>query len=268
MGGGNFAYGIVWSDAAGNFPNQIFAGQSSSAFTFTSTETPSQLAANSATTPSQPIPTLESYVGFDGGTFPIVGTISCFREGTRIRTASGERAVEDLRPGEPVITRAGESRPIVWIGRRRIVCRTWPDPRKVWPVRIAAGALGPLTPAADLFLSPDHAVCLDSVLIPVKYLLNGTTIRQVPVDAVTWYHVELDSHDVILAEGAPVETYLETGDRAGFDRADGVIALPSARETRRREPETVLPLVITGPALTAARAHLAARAAAVTARAA
>jgi hypothetical protein len=88
------------------------------------------------------------------------------------------------------------------------------------------------------------------------------------VDTVTWYHIELDTHDVILAAGTPVETYLETGRRAAFDPAALVIVWPSASGTWQREAETVLPLVITGPVLTLVLARLVARAARVMPRAA
>ena len=53
---------------------------------------------------------------------------------------------------------------------------------------------------------------VDDVLIPVKYLINGVTIEQVPVQEVTYYHVEVPHHAVLLAEGLPAESYLDTGD--------------------------------------------------------
>ncbi len=65
-------------------------------------------------------------------------------------------------------------------------------------------------------LSPDHAVFVDDVLVPVRHLINGSTIVQEPVAEVTYYHVELATHDVILAEGLPCESYLDTGNRAVF----------------------------------------------------
>ena len=75
--------------------------------------------------------------------------------------------------------------PIIWIGRREVDCTRHPKPRKVWPVRVAAGAFGPGRPHTDLFLSPDHAVYVNEVLIPIRHLINGSTIAQVPVDRVT-----------------------------------------------------------------------------------
>jgi hypothetical protein len=92
----------------------------------------------------------------------------------------------------------------------------------VWPVRVRAGAFGARRPHRDLVLSPDHAVFVDKVLIPVRYLLNGATIVQEPVDVITYWHVELARHDVLFAEGLPCESYLDTGNRALFGDAASV----------------------------------------------
>ena len=86
----------------------------------------------------------------------------------------------------------------------------------MWPIRIQAGAFAPNTPRRDLLLSPDHAVYVDGRLIPVRYLVNGASIAQVETDSVTYWHVELDRHDVILAEGLAAESYLDTGNRSVF----------------------------------------------------
>jgi hypothetical protein len=75
-------------------------------------------------------------------------------------------------------------------------------------------------PHTDLFLSPDHAVHVGSVLVPVRYLINGATIVQVPTDRVDYFHIELPRHEVLLAEGLPVESYLDTGNRGGFANGD------------------------------------------------
>ena len=72
-------------------------------------------------------------------------------------------------------------------------------------VRVRAGAFGSGRPTRDLWLSPDHAVLIGDVLIPVKYLINALSIDHVPVGTITYYHVELDAHDVLLAEGAAAE---------------------------------------------------------------
>ena len=157
-----------------------------------------------------------------GGT---IVSAACFAAGTRIATAAGERPVETLREGEAIRTEAGALRALRWLGHRTIDCRTHPRPQDVWPVRVAAHAFGPGRPHRPLFLSPDHAVFAGGVLIPVRYLLNGATIAQVPRDRVTYYHVELPRHDVILAEGLPCESYLDTGNRAAFANGGASVML-------------------------------------------
>src|SRR5208282_3520989 len=142
------------------------------------------------------------------GTGPVIASNSgdgtavfapCFRAGTRILTPSGERPVQQLAVGDLVRTVLGKAAaPIVWVGPREVDCACHPQPRKVWPVRVAAEAFGPGRPHADLFLSPDHAVYIGDVLIPVKHLINGSTIAQVPAERVTYYHLELPQHDVVL----------------------------------------------------------------------
>jgi collagen type I alpha len=86
------------------------------------------------------------------------------------------------------------------------------------------------------------------VLIPVKYLINGTTIRQETVSRITYYHVELDQHDVILAEGLPAETYLDVGDRSNFANG-GVLVRLHVSLADTWEMRGAAPLVITGPLL-------------------
>jgi autotransporter passenger strand-loop-strand repeat protein len=185
----------------------------------------------------------------------VIGTsnLPCFAAGTRIATERGEIAVEQLAVGDHVRTVEGDMKPITWIGSRRVDCRRHPKPAKVWPVVIAAHAFGPGTPQRDLWLSPDHAIFAEGVLIPVKHLINGTTIRQITIPAVTYFHVALAHHSVILAEALPVETYLDTGDRHAFESADEPITLHPAFASERTDIALVMealgyaPLRVTGP---------------------
>ena len=149
-------------------------------------------------------------------------TVICFAAGTHILTEFGEIKVEDLRVDDLVRTVLGETAaPIIWIGRRDVDCARHPQPRKVWPVRVATGAFGPGRPHTDLFLSPDHALYVNEVLIPVKHLINGSTIVQVPVGRVTYYHLELPQHDVVLAEGLLAETFLDMKDGSSYANRPG-----------------------------------------------
>jgi hypothetical protein len=155
----------------------------------------------------------------------VFATPPCYCAGTHILTDRGERAVEELTIGDNVMTASGHVRPIIWIGHRDIDCRRHPDPRKIWPVLVRAEAFGENAPHRNLWLSPDHAVFVDGVLIPIRQLINGATIEQVPMEAVSYYHVELPHHEVLLAEGLPAESYLDTGNRGTFANATGVISL-------------------------------------------
>lgn len=189
-----------------------------------------------------------------------VATIPCFAAGTRIATPGGLVAVERLREGQHILTAAGLHVPITWLGHRDVDCAHHPNPAAVWPVRVRAGAFGDRSPSHDLWLSPDHAIQAGDALIPVRHLVNGTSVMQVPRDTVTYWHVELPRHNIILAEGLPVESYLETGARAAFVNGGDVIALFPDFAARTWEAEGCAPLLVTGPVLAALRDRLAARA--------
>jgi microcystin-dependent protein len=186
---------------------------------------------------------------------------ACYARGTWIAVEGGECLVERLAAGDRVMTASGDLREIVWIGHRRIDCRRHRAPGKVWPVRVRAGAFGAGLPRRDLTLSPDHAVFAQGVLVPVKCLINGDSIRQVPCDTVTYYHIELAAHDILLAEGLPAESFLPGADRSGFGNGGGVIALHPEFNAWAWDVAACAPLVLTGPKLDAVRAMLARQAA-------
>jgi hypothetical protein len=163
----------------------------------------------------------QAFVSNDGANTFVT---ACFASGTKLLAARGPVAVEALREGDLLVTARGLA-PIRWIGHRRTEPRRHPAPHDVMPVRIRAGAFGDGMPLRDLVLSPDHAVFLDGALIPVRHLVNGISIAQEPWDRVTYWHVELARHDVVLAEGLACETYLDTGNRLAFENADGPVQL-------------------------------------------
>lgn len=157
----------------------------------------------------------------------------CYVAGTGILSPQGEVPVESLRAGSIVVTASGQQRRVKWVGHRTMRCNQLPDPQKAWPVRIAADAFGPGMPHSDLLVSPAHALrvsCVDDVLITAKALINGGTIAQVPMNKVSYWHVELESHDILMANGMPAESYLEMDNRHFFVEAGAVSlhAVPDA----------------------------------------
>jgi hypothetical protein len=158
----------------------------------------------------------------DGGTGSdiFLSTVACFCAGTRILTENGEMPVESLKIGDRLMTLSGEAKPIRWIGRRAYSGSFIAGKRNVLPVRIMAGALGDGVPVRDLWVSPGHALYIDGVLVQCEHLINGATIVQAEaIDRVEYFHLELDAHDVIVAEGAPTESYVECDNRMMFGNA-------------------------------------------------
>lgn len=197
----------------------------------------------------------------DGSSVATSTILACFAQGTRIATPAGPVAVERLGAGQSVALAQGGTARVIWTGHRRIALSRHPRPWDVQPVHVCPGAFGPGQPAADLWLSPDHAVFMGGVLVPVRHLLNGRTIRQDSRAEVTYWHVELASHDVLLAEGLPCESYLDTGNRGAFVEGTGPHPLfpdfaPRGAALRIWKERACAPLVRSGEPLEALRMRL------------
>jgi hypothetical protein len=134
----------------------------------------------------------------------------CFLRGTRIWTPSGESKVEDLRVNDLVVTSSGEAKPVQWVWGRRFERQSgqeWAE--EIIPIRVKQSALGPNAPHRDLYLSRYHCLYLDGVLIPAVDLINGSTIARIDsihLKEIEYFHIKLDRHSVIYAEGAACET--------------------------------------------------------------
>jgi collagen type I/II/III/V/XI/XXIV/XXVII alpha len=287
------ATGVLKLDQIGGFAGTIAAFQTGDSFVITG-GTLSNLGvtgANTLTVSDSGNGGTDSLIfasAVSAGGFSIVNgntiQVACFAAGTRIAVENGSVPVEDLRAGDRVATIDGTYEPIVWLGQRSVNCARHPAPETVWPVRIVRGAFGENVPASDLYLSPDHAVFVNNVLVPVRLLITGAGtvstpaaaqyhlhqpvddgggwqgIAQVEPAEVTYFHVELPRHAVILAEGLTVESYLDLGDRANFDSGGETIRLfpdfttQVARNTTLMwETRGVARLVTTGEALAVAR---------------
>jgi hypothetical protein len=186
------------------------------------------------------------------------GTVQmpCYAAGTCIMTARGEVPVEALALGDKAVLADGRMAPVVWLGHRRVDCRRHLRPEQVWPVRVCAGTFGTGKPTRDLLLSPDHAVFVDGVLIPVRHLVDGVTIRQEMLERITYFHVELARHDLLLAEGLPCESFLDTGQRAAFTNGGVAVQLHPDLSQRVWDAAACAPLVVAGPILERVRTSL------------
>jgi hypothetical protein len=136
--------------------------------------------------------------------------VVCFVRGTHIKTIEGEVAIEDLEEGDLVLTLDNSYRPIRWIGSTCV-----PGKGHLAPIRIAAGAL---ENARDLWVSPQHRMCLRhwrsqllfgerETLAAAKHLVNDSTIRQIECEQVEYFHILFDEHEIIFAEGAASESF-------------------------------------------------------------
>jgi hypothetical protein len=140
-------------------------------------------------------------------------SLLCFCKGTLIRTPSGDVPVEQLRIADRVVTWASEYRPITWIGVGRVLA-TRGRRNAATPVIVRKGALADNVPSADLRVTKGHAFLLDGVLIPVEFLVNHRSILwDDRAQEVALYHIELATHDVLIANGAPAESYRDDGNR-------------------------------------------------------
>ena len=180
----------------------------------------------------------------------------CFLRGTRLNTPKGLVEVERITPGDLVSLARGGTAAVVWIGHREIDCTRHPNLSDVTPVRVRAGALGPGKPEHDVLLSPDHSLFLDGTLIPVRYLKNGTTVVDAPMADVSYYHVELAQHDILMAEGMAVESFLDTGNRGAFVNAQCPIMIHPSFARQRWATAGCAPLLLDGPRLHTVRRAL------------
>ena len=189
--------------------------------------------------------------------------IACFAAGTRILTPYGEREVEALALGDSVVTVSGMVEPcaVDRLPRHRLQ-----SPSQAGK---ASGRCGSAPMPLDLasrraisFSRPTTRFTGEGVLIPLKYLVNGSTVVQLARAHVIYYHIELRRHDVILAEGLAAETYLESGDRRSFTNGGAVIEAhahfgPADADAQLHwAAQGYAPLVVTGPVLERQRALL------------
>jgi hypothetical protein len=181
----------------------------------------SGLAGQVETTVTLDIPNLPAVAGYaETDTNSAIYEAACYVKGTQIATAVGEVRVEDLEIGDFVETVHAGMQKIKWIGRRSYDGRFIAGNRDILPICIKRHAIAENVPARDLFVSPGHAICIDGALIHAIRLVNGVSVIQAEcVETVTYYHIELETHEVIFAENCPAETFLGEDFRQQFQNA-------------------------------------------------
>lgn len=188
---------------------------------------------------------INDYQMSSDGYFYYTGAAPCFMAGTRLATPEGQLAVENITEGTLLRTADGRTMAVRWVGRST-VSRRFGNPMEVLPIRIRAGALGENLPVRDLLVSPGHALFLDGVLVQAGALVNGVSIvreHDVP-ELFTYYHIELASHELLLAEGAPAESFVDNverthfqnwAERTGTENEPAMVELPYPRALSSRQ---------------------------------
>ncbi len=119
--------------------------------------------------------------------------------------------MDDLSPGDMVMTKDEGAQPLRWIGQRRVAAKG-----DYAPIRIAANTFGP---HRELLLSPLHRVLIrDSlaellfgeteVLVAARDLVNDRSVRRVEGGMVDYVHILFDRHQVVFSEGLETESFL------------------------------------------------------------
>ncbi|KFL87909.1 hypothetical protein AmDm5_1911 [Acetobacter malorum] len=175
-------------------------------------------------------------------------TVTCFLAGSLIRTAKGDVAVEDVRVDDLVLTVAtGQDvyQPVIWAGYQTMTVQpNLPDDEAGYPVRIRAGAIADGVPYEDLLITPEHCLFLNGRFVPVRMLVNGSSIfYDRSLTQYTYYHVETAQHAVIMANGMLTESYLDTGNRGSFAQAGKVATLGAGPRTWAQH--AAVPLAVT-----------------------
>ncbi|MEM8977720.1 MAG: Hint domain-containing protein [Pseudomonadota bacterium] len=156
--------------------------------------------------------------------------VVCFVSGTLISTPHGEVPIEQLNIGDLINTSSGDARPVKWLARRQLVRPSsgiWPKEHR--PIKIERHAIDGHSPRRDLYVSSGHHMYLDGMLIPVAQLVNGLSITECAfeeAETIDYFHIELDEHAVIFADGAATETLMASpASRATFDNLDEYLEL-------------------------------------------
>lgn len=198
-------------------------------------------------------------VVFEGGSM----TYACFLKGTHIATPEGEVQVETLKAGDKVLTASGGVATVKWLGHRTLYKNRIPakDAVRAFPILIKKDAIADNVPHADLTVSPGHHLSFDGTLVPAMMLVNGQTIvQQFNTRTFQYFHVELEQFDIVLAEGVPAESYVDTGNRSMFQNSAEVAMNPDFGPAEGRPEVAGITVAREGAVVEAIRKQLLARA--------
>jgi hypothetical protein len=171
----------------------------------------------------------------------------CFAAGTHILTPFGEVTVESLQIGDLVLSPDGIAHPVTWLGHRHVNVNAMARPADHHLVRIKAEAFGPDVPHRDLLITQEHCIFADGGLIPARMLVNERSIiLDHDVLDYTYYHVELATHNLLIAEGLATESYLDTGNRGNFANSKTVSITPSTSQNVSHQSwaDAIFPLTV------------------------
>ncbi len=187
------------------------------------------------------------------GSFGTAKVVVCFAQGSLIGTPHGEVPIEDLVEGDFVSCGDGQARAIRWIGQRSLTQAELKSHPMLRPIVLSAGALGDGRPTEELRLSPQHRVILQDwraelyfgsheVLVSAKSLVNDATIRtDVTCDGVRYYHILLDGHHTVFANGLECETLMP------FEMAQAALSGAAREEIALLFPDIVTDIAAFGP---------------------
>jgi hypothetical protein len=189
----------------------------------------------------------------------IESVVACFTPGAQVLTDQGELAVEDLKPGDLVLTRDNGYQPIRWTGRRDLSHAELIVEPRFNPVHIARGALGVGLPGRDVMVSPQHRMLVtgpraellfgeNEVLVAAKHLVGLPGIEQRVSRGVSYLHILFDQHEIVRADGAWSESF-QPGD----------LTMEALQVGQRAEIEALFPELGQGGQFQSARLTLTAR---------
>ena len=169
----------------------------------------------------------------------------CFLADTLIATPNGTMAVQDLKPGDIIVSyQDGKAchTTVTWAGKAHCTVKSdKSDDEAGYPVRILQDAIAPGVPFKDLLVTAEHCLFFDNAFIPARMLVNGRSVfydRSVP--SYDYYHIETEDHSVIMADGMLTESYLDTGNRNAFRQQGNVFIFNP--QTKSWENDAAAPL--------------------------